>query len=238
VLPTILIPSQLRLSMVNSFIFFLYLILYSPIGNITVRCCTPNATKSFINCFTLQARYRPRTLEIMVEITDRDCSGDQVNLEVPIFYTPQYHVSYGDDYTLQWTPPVGSKELAVALSYHFPLQKDLESKMQAAIKAFLHQEQQSPSRETEQIKPSGVEQSTIPQQLSTSPPESSTASRLESRPAVTPALQILTWDSKMNEFNPKTKRRRYEKDERTKVTANRGFACQRHRRQKMKVSVS
>jgi hypothetical protein len=166
---------------------------------------------------------------------DRDHSGDQVNLEVPIFSTPQYRVSYGDDYTLQWTPPVGSRELAVALSYHFPLQTDLESKMQAAIKVFLHKEQQSPSHETEQMDPSCVQQSTIPQQLSTTPTESSMAPGLEIRPAATPTLQILTWDSKMNEFNPKTKRRRYEKDERTKVTANRGFACQRHRRQKMKV---
>jgi hypothetical protein len=174
----------------------------------------------------------------MVEITDRDSPGDQVNLKVPIFSTPQYQVSYGDDYTLQWTPPVGSKELAVALSYHFPLQKDLESKMQAAIKVFLHQEQQSPPPIIEQVKLSCVEQSTMPQQLSTMPAESSMASGLEIRPAVAPTLQILTWDSKMKEFNPKTKRRRYGKDERTKVTANRGFACQRHRRQKMKVGVS
>jgi hypothetical protein len=110
--------------------------------------------------------------------------------------------------------------------------------MQAAIKVFLHHEQQSPPPIIEQVKLSCVEQSTMPQQLSTMPAESSMASGLEIRPAVAPTLQILTWDSKMKEFNPKTKRRRYEKDERTKVTANRGFACQRHRRQKMKVGVS
>ncbi|KAF8861043.1 hypothetical protein BDZ45DRAFT_724113 [Acephala macrosclerotiorum] len=191
-------------------------------------------TKSFINCSSLQASDQPQTLETMAEITDRDYSGDQVNLEVPIFSTPQYQISYGDDYTLQWTPPVGSKELAVALSYHFPLQKDLESKMQAATKAFLYQEQQCPSRETEQVKTSCIEQSTMHQQPSTTPTEPSMTSGLEIRPAVAPTLQILTWDSKMKEFNPKIKRRRYEKDERAKVAANRGFACERHRRQKMK----
>jgi hypothetical protein len=238
VLPTILIPSQLQFSVVNPFISFSLLDTVLAHRNIAVRWCTPNVTKSFTNCFSIQASYQPRTLEIMVEITDRDRPGDQVNLDVPIFSTPQYQVSYGDDYTLQWTPPVGSKELAVALSYHFPLQKDLESKMQAAIKVFLHHEQQSPPPIIEQVKLSCVEQSTMPQQLSTMPAESSMASGLEIRPAVAPTLQILTWDSKMKEFNPKTKRRRYEKDERTKVTANRGFACQRHRRQKMKVGVS
>jgi hypothetical protein len=182
VLPTILIPSQLQFSVVNPFISFSLLDTVLAHRNIAVRWCTPNVTKSFTNCFSIQASYQPRTLEIMVEITDRDRPGDQVNLDVPIFSTPQYHVSYGDDYTLQWTPPVGSKELAVALSYHFPLQKDLESKMQAAIKVFLHHEQQSPPPIIEQVKLSCVEQSTMPQQLSTMPAESSMASGLEIRP--------------------------------------------------------
>jgi exonuclease VII large subunit len=174
----------------------------------------------------------------MAEMTDRDCSGDQVKLEVPLLSTLQYQISYGEDHTLQWSPAVGSKELAIALSYHFPMQKDLESKMQAAMKVFLHQEQQSLARETEQVKSSCVEQSTMRQQLSTPPAEPPMTSGLDIRPTVAPTLQILTWDSKMKDFYPKTKRRRYEKDERTKVTANRGFACQRHRRQKMKVGVS
>jgi hypothetical protein len=172
----------------------------------------------------------------MADLGSRHNSGDQV--EIPIFSTPQYHINYGDDHTLQWTPPVGSKELAVALSYHYPLQKDLESKMRAAIKVFLHQEQQTPSCEAELVKSSCVQQSTICQQLCTTPPESSMTSGPESILAVTPALQILTWDSKMKEFNPRIKKRRYEKDERAKVAANRGFACERHRRQKMKVGVS
>lgn len=195
-------------------------------------------TKSVTDCFSLQASYQPQTLETMAETTDRDHSGDQVNLEIPTFSPPQYQISYRDDHTLQWTPPVGSKELAVALSYHFPLEKDLKSKMQAATKIFLYKEQQSLSRQVEQVKSSCAEQSTMRQQLSTAPTGSSMAPDLEIRPTVAPTLRILTWDSEMKEFNPRIKRRRYEKDERAKVTANRGFACETHRRQKMKVGVS
>jgi hypothetical protein len=39
--------------------------------------------------------------------------------------------------TLQWDPLAGSQELALALSYHFPQEKDVESKMGAAVKSFL-----------------------------------------------------------------------------------------------------
>jgi hypothetical protein len=159
-------------------------------------------------------------------------------VEVLAFSAPQYQINYGDDHTLQWTPPAGSRELAIALSYHFPLQIDLESKMQAAIQVFLQQEQQgSTSSEREQVRSSCVEQSAELQQLFTTPAEPSMISCPESRLAIAPTLQVVTWDSKMKEFNPKIKKRRYEKDERAKVAANRGFACERHRRQKMKVGV-
>ncbi|CCD42990.1 hypothetical protein BofuT4_P070660.1 [Botrytis cinerea T4] len=47
-------------------------------------------------------------------------------------------------------------------------------------------------------------------------------------------IQFLTWDADMKEFSPKIKKRRYDKEERVKVAANRGFACARHRKQKMK----
>lgn len=132
---------------------------------------------------------------------------------------------------------MGSKELAVALSYHFPLQKDLESKMQAAIKAFLHQEQQNLSHDRDWVNSSNANHSVMRQQLSTPPTDSPMTSSAESPSAVIPALQIVTWDSKMKEFSPKIKKRRYEKDERAKVAANRGYACERHRRQKMKVGL-
>jgi hypothetical protein len=56
------------------------------------------------------------------------------------FESPTYEISYGADHTLQWNPPQGSKELAIALSYHYPLERDLESKMRAATKKFLKAE--------------------------------------------------------------------------------------------------
>ncbi|KAH9205889.1 hypothetical protein DL95DRAFT_470147 [Leptodontidium sp. 2 PMI_412] len=56
------------------------------------------------------------------------------------FDPPSYSISHGKDYTLQWHPAVGSKELAVALSYHFPLETTMERKMRAATKKFLKEE--------------------------------------------------------------------------------------------------
>ena len=141
--------------------------------------------------------------------------------EASVFSAPEYRITYGDDHTLQWTPSVGSKELAVALSYHFPLQTDLQSKMQAATRKFLREENisnQAASRED----------------ISASPTETKD-SCLDNQPALAPILQVFTWDSEMKEYNPKAKRRRYDTRERVKVAQNRGFACEQHRRMKMKV---
>lgn len=149
------------------------------------------------------------------------------------FSAPEYNITYGQDHTLQWDPPVGSKELALALSYHFPLQADLASKMQAATRRFLRQERDSKKSKSNSNSPAAG--------------DDQAASRDSSNPAVeegkdskagTPGLQILTWDSGMKQYSHKTKRRRYDKGERVKVAANRGFACDVHRRQKMKVWLS
>lgn len=48
-----------------------------------------------------------------------------------------YTVRLSKDSTLQWDLPAGSDELAIALSYHFPLEKGVEKKMQAATKDFM-----------------------------------------------------------------------------------------------------
>jgi hypothetical protein len=44
-----------------------------------------------------------------------------------------------EDSTLQWEPQAGSAELAIALTYHFPLEKGVEKKMQAATRQFFKQ---------------------------------------------------------------------------------------------------
>ncbi|KAB8305160.1 hypothetical protein EYC80_004452 [Monilinia laxa] len=168
-----------------------------------------------------------------------------------IFDPPQYVISYNDDHTLRWDPPTKSRELSIALSYHFPLEGDLESKMQAATRKFLRNEQQKTSEDSktvgihEHINPDGLpmhmnteEQVTrpnvkVPESPSSHVKSGSIASHRVSMPE-TRTLQFLAWDADMKEFSPRIKKRRYDKEERVKVAANRGFACDRHRRQKMK----
>jgi hypothetical protein len=61
---------------------------------------------------------------------------DRESREASIFKPPEYQIFYALDKTLQWDPPADSRELAEALSYHFPMEKSLKSKMQAATKLF------------------------------------------------------------------------------------------------------
>src|ERR1700722_6189853 len=53
---------------------------------------------------------------------------------------PKYSITRGEDDTLQWQPPIRSRELANALSYHYPLEQSLQEKMQRAILDFLDSE--------------------------------------------------------------------------------------------------
>lgn len=149
------------------------------------------------------------------------------------FSAPEYHITYGQDHTLQWDPPVGSKELALALSYHFPLQVDLASKMQAATRRYLRQERDSKKSKSKSKSNSPAEDDPVARDPAPNPVEEGKDSKVG-----TSGLQILTWDSGMKQYSHKTKRRRYDKGERVKVAANRGFACDVHRRQKMKVCLS
>ncbi|KAG9228753.1 hypothetical protein BJ875DRAFT_476708 [Amylocarpus encephaloides] len=150
--------------------------------------------------------------------------------EASEFCPPEYQISYGQDQTLQWSPLVGSRDLAIALSYHFPLQTDLESKMQAATRRFLREEQDKAGQPMERVTSLDENASSD----NTLMKEISNVSTIEEQPKAPPTLQFLTWDLGMKEYSPKAKRRRYEKGERIKVAANRGFACDQHRRMKMK----
>ena len=47
--------------------------------------------------------------------------------------------------------------------------------------------------------------------------------------------KVQTWDPEMRELKPRGRKRAYEKEEASKVAANRGNACDDHRRQKLKV---
>ena len=171
-----------------------------------------------------------------------------------------YKIIYKPDGTLAWEPAVNSKALAIALSYCFPLEKDLESKMRAAIRKFVEENAviraENANSETGSINRAAKIDL---HDFSRHSPESvwdsgfnATGSELSERslPAATNdfpmkrtelhpehSLKVLTWDPAVGIFKGPTKgtKRRYEKVEASKVAANRGKACDEHRRQKVKV---
>src|SRR5277367_5877337 len=59
------------------------------------------------------------------------------NSPSPPFQPPPYAIRVAPDKSLRWDPPADSEELAIALSYHFPLPQTLEAKMQAATQKWL-----------------------------------------------------------------------------------------------------
>jgi hypothetical protein len=66
--------------------------------------------------------------------------------EPSMFIPPEYEIFYGADHNLEWSPPVGSKELAFALSYHCPL-RNLGDNMQAATLRFIQAQKVNASGE-------------------------------------------------------------------------------------------
>lgn len=188
----------------------------------------------------------------MADTISQDQDKHRALRESSIFDLPQYVISYNDDHTLRWDPPAGSKELSIALSYHFPLERDLGSKMQAATRKFLRAERQKgvenstrsdvlENASTDATRPA-MDADTQVTRPSMHASESSfhmrSTSNVSNRNSLPEpkTIQFLTWDADMKEFSPRVKKRRYDKDERVKVAANRGFACARHRKQKMKVA--
>jgi hypothetical protein len=184
----------------------------------------------------------------------------------------EYSISFNEDNTLVWNPPVGSKELAIALSYHFPKEEKVEKKMQAATMKFLRAEHQKPrvitpptsgESDTDNGPESGDcpskelptacdtpkkysranDQSDISQDansdLSASIVFDKAKPELEDKGKaprnVTPdELTIVSW-APGTKVPHRGKKRRYGSQERVKVASNRGYACDKHRRQKVKV---
>jgi hypothetical protein len=70
---------------------------------------------------------------IMAPIAEQELAGVQNDRAISVPEALNYTITRDADQILQFTPPVGSRKLADALSYHFPAQGTLESKMQAAI---------------------------------------------------------------------------------------------------------
>ncbi|KAL5317969.1 hypothetical protein ACEPPN_015073 [Leptodophora sp. 'Broadleaf-Isolate-01'] len=199
------------------------------------------------------------------------------------FDPPSYSISHGKDYTLQWHPEVGSKELAVALSYHFPLETTMERKMRAATKKFLKEEKrkveissghsgldtaglapvaeesaegttsgQLPSKESLpelSIEPNNTDLWVNDQASSSSPDtvskpkpadlQENTKSEVAEPKVPHPSPErafpkILSWVRGVDNKEPKRRKRRYGMLEAAEVAANRGNACDDHRKRKVK----
>ena len=183
----------------------------------------------------------------------------------------KYTITYRSDGTLQWDPHSKSTDLAVALSYHFPLEESLESKMQAAIKKFLRPEGKKPSRhpltesstkrKNKASKSAGIPKLKIASEKSTVEPGRQPERVLDRECSLNPIsevngsggrgsddqppknqfrrpvseLQVLSWDPEAHTFKGQRKKRSYEEQEGFMVARNRGFVCDEHRRQKLKV---
>jgi len=115
---------------------------------------------------------------------------DQESRESSVFEPPQYSITHGPDHTLQWDPAADSEKLAIALSYHFPKEKTLQSKMQAAMKRFLKAETKKMSK-----KAVVLNDPVLRQEIITPNTTNSTTTKEESG-AINPNLQPKTGDSK------------------------------------------
>src|SRR5450432_810869 len=81
----------------------------------------------------------------MAAISDIMASDEPVNVgvEASSFKSPfWYRITRGKDYDLVWEPPLRSRQLADALSYHFPEEPTLKGKLQRAIEHFWEVEKQ------------------------------------------------------------------------------------------------
>jgi hypothetical protein len=171
--------------------------------------------------------------------------------------TLRFTITRGCDDALQWSPPVGSRELANALSYHYPFQETLLEKMQQAMEDFFKSEG-SPSQCTspycfsdsnDKVDSPAWNASFTPFQLTVSPKSDVQVSVAARRGASTPAepQRILsldvpnnafrTWKLDTGEIVTGKRRRRLDPAERQIVTENRGNTCTRHRRSKTRVCI-
>jgi hypothetical protein len=199
----------------------------------------------------------------MSDSVAREPSAER-NVRSPSFEVPEYHITFEEDGTLQWTPPAASKELALALSYHFPKQKNLEDKMQAAIRHFLRASKKR-SAQAQQDKGSSAIAEADSKKPEPTPSDSLIPpSAVLTTQKVTPAntlvkhdhvgatpvsksvlrtgslssgMSQVVWKADTGEdIQLKPKKRQYTERERKDVGNNRGKVCKEHRQKKQKVS--
>lgn len=176
---------------------------------------------------------------------------------------PTYRITRAADQTLIFDPPVGSRSLADALSYHYPFHEGLQRRIrQASLDYFLScgkdnplqsipnpsgSSSSQPSRDV-LLHPSSSVVSIAPKPIQSSthsestPPQANSDgfTRLRVESTANPHFKPKVWDIKTGK--PSTRRSRGRKsgsalkpEERQRVAKNRGNACARHRRARTKV---
>lgn len=202
------------------------------------------------------------TLKTMSDLVGRAQSAER-NVRSPSFEVPEYHITFQDDGTLQWAPPAASMELALALSYHFPKQKTLEDKMQAAMRRFLRASKKRSTQTQHDKSASAVGEagskmseatpldSFIPETALAASKVTLAGSMVNHNLIVRSPLpksipnsgsqsagmsQVIWKADTGEEVHLKPKKRQYAEAERIKVGTNRGKVCEEHRQKKQKVS--
>ncbi|KFX91273.1 hypothetical protein V490_06000 [Pseudogymnoascus sp. VKM F-3557] len=146
---------------------------------------------------------------------------------------PTYQISRAPDLTLIYDPPVGSQELADALSCHYPFQKGLQQKMLQASIDFLNSEKGKITTPTPDVTPTPDatwtgyrgHKVTTPLMLH------------KKRPDFVASTLNTPWDIKSGKTcvkKPRGRTRGLEASERERVAKNRGNACERHRKSRTK----
>ncbi|KFY41091.1 hypothetical protein V495_05049 [Pseudogymnoascus sp. VKM F-4514 (FW-929)] len=146
---------------------------------------------------------------------------------------PTYQISRAPDLTLIYDPPVGSQELADALSCHYPFQKGLQQKMLQASIDFLNSEKGKITTPTPDVTPTpDATWSAYPAYKVTTP-----VMLHKKRPDFVASTLNTPWDIKSGKTcvkKPRGRTRGLEASERERVAKNRGNACERHRRSRTK----
>jgi hypothetical protein len=141
---------------------------------------------------------------------------------------PTFTITRRDDLSLQFHPPVGSLELANALSLKYPMQASLQKQMQCALIDHIYWERQFGSF------------ADPPDDSSPMPPKNPSTSRASFGELGDPGNSVLAWS--VTTGRPATAKRRkmtYDEDKRHKVAKVRqNGACGFHRRKKTEVRKS
>jgi hypothetical protein len=157
---------------------------------------------------------------------------------------PNYTITRGEDDTLQWEPPIRSRELANALSYRYPLEQSLQEKMQRAILDFLDSEILDGKLNPKEVDTDMKSPVTVQSQKSAAvtdkigPVVAKLAEKATPPSQSTQGPEVFgVWDIKTGEsVKPKGRKRGLSPTTRQRVAENRGNTCAYHRKAKTQVS--